>query len=186
MFLIVDGFYLVLPAQLTQRVSVTSKHSNHERIFLASIHWNNEKILRSHWNKAVLDLVKFLGTENVFVAVLESGSWDDSKGALQELDAQLAELDVHRSILLDNRTHEDDVYRTPPLNETGWLRTPSGRKELRRIPYLANLRNRVMLQMAKAMEAGGQDFTKVIWLNDVIFTVCPSPFCCRTVLLISM
>jgi hypothetical protein len=43
------------------------------RIFIASIHWNNEAILRSAWNQALLDLVECLGSNNVFVSVYESG-----------------------------------------------------------------------------------------------------------------
>ena len=40
-----------------------------ERIYIASIHWNNEAILRSHWNDAVVSLANALGRENVFVTV---------------------------------------------------------------------------------------------------------------------
>lgn len=49
-----------------------------ERIYIASLHWNNEKILRSHWNNAVVALAEALGRENVFIAVYESGSSDDT------------------------------------------------------------------------------------------------------------
>jgi hypothetical protein len=111
MFLVADSFYLGLLNRLRQRVSLASNPSNHERVFIASIHWNNEKILRSHWNKAVVDLVKYLRPANVHVAILESGSWDDSKGALRELDAQLAQMDVPRSIMLEDTTHEDEISR---------------------------------------------------------------------------
>src|SRR5262249_8650949 len=51
-----------------------------QRVYIASLHWNNEPILRSHWNDAVVALAKTLGPENVFITVYESGSWDDSKG----------------------------------------------------------------------------------------------------------
>ncbi|KAF2128532.1 glycosyltransferase family 69 protein [Dothidotthia symphoricarpi CBS 119687] len=167
---ITDSLYLVFLGRLPERALLASTPTNHERIFIASIHWNNEAILRSHWNKAVVELVKSLGPKNVFVVVLESGSWDDSKGALRELDAELAQLDVPRSIMLEETTHADEMHRTPSPNETGWAWTSRGRKELRRIPYLANLRNRVMLEMLKAVEGNAQSFDKVVWLNDVVFT----------------
>jgi hypothetical protein len=97
----------------------TSSNSKHDRVFIASIYWNNEKILQSHWNKAVVDLVTFLGPQNVFVAALENGSWDNSKSALKELDDRLAMFEVHRSIILDNTTHKDEVSRLPLHNAKG-------------------------------------------------------------------
>src|ERR1700712_3371764 len=61
------------------------------RIFIAALHWNNEPILRSHWNNAVVEMAKAFGPDNVFVSIYESGSWDNSKGALRELDRRLDE-----------------------------------------------------------------------------------------------
>jgi hypothetical protein len=116
-----------------------------EKVYIASIHWNNEKILRSHWIPAVLELVKEIGKENVYVSVQESGSWDDSKGALRELDSKLEELGVQKKIVLDATTHADEIAKTP--GKEGWIYTPrvgEGEKDLRRIPYLARLRNEVM------------------------------------------
>jgi len=43
-----------------------------------------------------------------------------------------------------NSTHEDEVTRVPEQEEQGWIWTSRGRKELRRIPYLAGLRNQAM------------------------------------------
>ena len=143
-----------------------------QRVFIASIHWNNEKILRSHWNKAVLDLVAYFGRDNVYVSIQESGSWDDSKGALRELDQQLGELDVPRTIILDKTTHADEIAH-PPAGDVhpGWIDTPRGKRELRRIPYLAKLRN-ISLRPLKELEAANETrFDKVLFLNDVVFTV---------------
>ena len=107
------------------------------------------------------------------MAVLESGSWDNSKGALQQLDAQLAELSVPRSIVLEATTHADEISRVPASDAAGWIWTSRGRRELRRIPYLASLRNRVMTEMSKRSQATGKNFDTVLWLNDVVFTVLP-------------
>ncbi|GME40595.1 cryptococcal mannosyltransferase 1-domain-containing protein [Neofusicoccum parvum] len=127
-------------------------------------------MLRSNWNQAVLDLVNYLGAENVFVAILEGGSWDGSKAALQELDAELQQTRVPRSFIFDNVTHKDATEQIPAVGEEGWIWTPRGRRELRRIPYLAKLRNRVMEEMRRASGADSRPFTKVLWLNDVVFT----------------
>jgi hypothetical protein len=139
------------------------------------MHWNNEVIIRSHWSAAVLGLVRHFGAENVYVSIIEGGSWDDSKNALRELDLHLGDLGVQRSSELLDTTHKDEIERTPGPYEEGWVWTSRGRKELRRIPYLAGIRNRVMEKLNQLAENSngqkGQTFEKILWLNDVIFTV---------------
>lgn len=172
--LTIDSFRLVYPnrSPLAQRVHPSTKNTAMERIFVASIHWNNEAILRSHWNSAVLELTDTFGPDNIYVSILESGSWDDSKGALRDLDAELEKRGVKRKVVLEeNASHKELMEHTPATGEEGWVWTSRQRKELRRIPYLANLRNRVMEEMVRLKEEEGIEFTKVLWLNDVIFTV---------------
>ncbi|KAF7176377.1 hypothetical protein CNMCM7691_002506 [Aspergillus felis] len=143
-----------------------------ERIYIASMHWNNEAILRSHWNDAIIQLAKAWGSENVFVSVYESGSWDDTKGALRDLDVELDRLGVRRNITLSDTTHEDEIAASP--SSEGWIDTPRGRKELRRIPYLARLRN-LTLRPLEDLERRGITFDKILFLNDVVFTVRINP-----------
>lgn len=140
-----------------------------ERLYIASMHWNNEAILRSHWNDAVLQLAREWGPENIFVSVYESGSWDNSKGALRDLDSKLDRLGVPRNITLSTTTHKDEISG-PPADE-GWVYTSRGKKELRRIPYLARLRN-LTLRPLEDLAKQGVLFDKVLFLNDVVFTVC--------------
>lgn len=141
-----------------------------DRVFIASTHWNNEVILRSHWNAAVLDLVQHIGIKNVYVSVYESGSWDNSKGALRDLDRKLNRLGVQRTIVLDKTTHADEIVKVPTPGEAGWIDTPRGRKELRRIPFLAGLRN-LSLKPLEELASQGVKFDKILFLNDVVFTV---------------
>lgn len=144
-----------------------------ERIFIASIHWNNEAILRSHWNNALLNLVRTLGPQNVFVSILESGSWDGSKDALRALDHELDILGVERKVVLDKTTHIDEIERVPLLDEPGWIWTARDQKEFRRIPYLSRLRNQVIDELAVLASRKDRKrvFDKVLWLNDVVFNV---------------
>ena len=148
--------------------------SNQEKVFIASIHWNNEKILRSYWVPAILELVAHLGQKNVYVSVQESGSWDDSKGALRELDGELAKAGVRRRIILDDTTHADEIGKTP--TEDGWIQTSrSAAKELRRVPYLAKLRN-LVLEPLEELAVKGERFDRVLFVNDVVFTVCTARY----------
>lgn len=142
--------------------------STTERIFISSTHWNNEAILRSHWNSAVLDLVRHVGPAKIYISIYESGSWDDSKGALRQLDVELGKLGVRRTIVLDETTHADEIANPP--SQRGWINTPRGKKELRRIPYLSRLRN-LTLKPLEELVSEGLVFDKILFLNDVIFTV---------------
>jgi Cryptococcal mannosyltransferase 1 len=139
-----------------------------QKIFIASTHWNNEPILRSHWNSAVLDLVKAIGADRVYVSVYESGSWDNSKDALRILDTELSALGVQRTIILDETTHADEIAKPP--TQSGWIETPSGKMELRRIPYLSRLRN-LSLKPLEQLRESGITFDKILFSNDVVFTV---------------
>jgi Cryptococcal mannosyltransferase 1 len=139
-----------------------------KRVFVASIHWNNEAILRERWNDAIVELVEVIGPANIFVSIYESGSWDDTKGALRELDQRLDKLQVSRNITLSPVTHIDEI--TQPPADLGWIKTPRGKKELRRIPYLSRLRN-ISLQPLLDLHSKGIDFDAVLFLGDVAFTV---------------
>jgi hypothetical protein len=139
------------------------------RVYIAANHWNDEVILRSHWNKAVADLTKALGTENVFVSIFESGSWDGSKDALRELDQELEKLGVQRNITLSYTTHHKEMSEADKTGP-GWIDTPRRKKELRRIPYLSRLRNHSLWNLEHLFEQGIR-FDRVLFLNDVVFTV---------------
>lgn len=140
----------------------------HERIYIAMVNWNNEYTLRSHLSKAITELAWKLGAENIFISVYESGSYDDTKGALADLDAELDRLNVPRNITMSHVTHEDEIA-APPQGE-GWIVTPRGKKELRRIPYLSRVRN-YSLEPLHELAKQGIHFDKILFLNDVVFTV---------------
>jgi hypothetical protein len=141
-----------------------------ERIFIASTHWNSEGVLRSHWNAAVVELVQSLGAENVYISIYEGGSWDDTKGALRELDAALARLNVPRTVVLSEVTHQEEISRPPA--PTGWIDTARGHRELRRIPFLSRQRNGSLQPLFDIEKETGEQFDKILFLNDVVFKVC--------------
>lgn len=141
---------------------------HHERVFVVGIHWNNEWILRNYWNQAVTDLVQTLGPNNVYLSIYESGSYDNTKGALVELDRMLDPLGVPRNITLSEVTHQDEIAQPPTGG--GWLQSEQTGNELRRIPYLSRMRN-LSLQPLVDLAKQGIHFDRVLFLNDVVFTV---------------
>ncbi len=137
-------------------------------LYIASIFWNSAAILHSNWNDAILDLAQKLGADNIFISIYESGSWDESKQVLRQLESALVTRGIRHRIILDEITHEDDISR-PPAAE-GWIKTPRGQMELRRIPYLSRLRNKTLEPLSE-LAANGTTFDKVLFLSDVAFTV---------------
>lgn len=110
----------------------------------------------------------------MFVSIIESGSLEDTKGALRDLEKQLDELGVESRIELGMSVEEQvsmlkDVPE--PDEREGWIFTGRGERgwEVRRIPYLAELRNRVMEPLEQMREQ--RMFDTVLWVNDVVFTV---------------
>lgn len=157
----------------SQKYQAQGKLRKPVRVYIASLHWNNERILRESWNQGVLDLATAIGPKNVFVSVFESGSRDNSKAALRELDKALHVLGVGRNIMLDKTTHADEIRAPPATPGNGWVKTSRDRIELRRIPYLARLRNK-SLQPFIEMAQSGITFDYILFLNDVVFSVCSS------------
>lgn len=137
-------------------------------VYITSIFWNSAAILRSTWSHAIVELAEKLGTENVYISIYESGSWDDSKEELRLLETTLKARRFPHRIILDETTHEDEI--AGPVTGEGWIQTTRGRKELRRIPYLSRLRNKALEPLAE-LAANGTIFDRVLFLNDVAFQV---------------
>lgn len=74
-----------------------------------------------------------------------------------------------RNITLGEGTHEEFVNQRPGKEE-GWVRTQRGKEEMRRIPYLAWLRNQGLGELGRLSGVGG-GFDKVLFLGDVVFNV---------------
>ncbi|KAF4547889.1 Hypothetical protein D9617_34g040690 [Elsinoe fawcettii] len=194
-----------------------------EQIFIASLSWNDAEELQDFWVMSLLDTIEALGRENVFVSVLESGSWDGAEEILMSLAEELDNRGVQRRIRREKVTHLDVVEGTigsllegrqgdkrraelaaqrkiekvwmdwgkseeevKKMEEEekearleqiqrqlpkkgGYVQTKKG-PEVRRIPYLASLRNQVMDDMLRVEKETGKRFDKVLWLNDVKFS----------------
>ncbi|KAI1504295.1 cryptococcal mannosyltransferase 1-domain-containing protein [Biscogniauxia marginata] len=142
-------------------------------VFIASVHRNTEDILRGAWNDAVLDLADYFGPANVYVSAIESGSQDGSKDALTELKAALDERGISNTIHLGMTVWEqlEEIETRPPPGERkpGWIwNVVENQFEMRRIPYLARVRNQAM-EPLKKLEEEGRAFDKILWLNDIVF-----------------
>ena len=135
-------------------------------VFIASLLKDNEDILKGGWSEAVVNLTRALGPENVWVSIHESGSRDGTKKQLQLLDLRLSEVGAGHEINMADVG--EDMNKIIPQNGPGWI-TVEGRRKMRRIPFLAELRNMNLGHLA-ALTAKGVFFDKILFLNDIIFT----------------
>ena len=133
------------------------------------MHFNDGYLLQEHWNNALIELVNTLGPKNVFVSIYESGSWDHTKDVLRVLDWELGQRGVRRKVEISDETHEGE--RAKEDRGEGWVVTPRDQTEPRRIPFLARLRNKTLKDLVELHEQG-IEFDKIVFLNDVVFTVC--------------
>ncbi len=174
-FLLLDALIITSFRPLPVRTASLPPQLKTEKIFIASINRNSEYMLRLYWSRALLALCSALGPSNVYVSILESGSQEDTKGALRDLEAKLNELGVENRIELGQDVYEqfEELQAVPGPDEdrTGWIFTGRGPKgwEVRRIPYLAALRNRAMQPLLEMKSK--RKFDRVLWINDVVFRV---------------
>ena len=147
---------------------VNQQHTN--SLYIASSQYNSETLLREQWIPSLVQLVKELQSVNVtvYVSIYESGSVDGTKAALSELGKSLKDLKVDHMIKLDEGTHATAIATTLATPH-GWLRTLYG-KEMRRIVYLADVRNKALKPLQNLNNAG-VTFDKILFLNDVVFSV---------------
>lgn len=139
-------------------------------VYIASVQYNSEDTLRTHWVPSLLQLVKELQTANItiYVSIYENHSLDGTKYVLSELALALKNLNVDHTIYLDTEARATVIEKTIS-SQSGWLKTLYG-KEMRRIVYLAGVRNRA-LKPLHALKKQGVEFDKLLFLNDVIYSV---------------
>lgn len=171
LFLTID---VLLSVQITKPSpnvrSSANTLKNVRSIYIASTQWNSANLLQDHWIPSLLQVVKSLHSANIrlYVSIYENGSWDSTRSLLQQLKRDLDALGIQNTVTLDERSHEYIIAQ----NEStfGFLRTAYG-TEMRRIPYLATVRNEALKPLRGLTEAG-EKFDRLIYINDVIFSVC--------------
>ncbi len=172
-----EAFYI--HRNLTATNNSQPRRGNTEKVFIAGLPWNNEIILRTHLINQIRDVVHALGAGNVFISIYENGSYDGTKDALRDLHRELEELGVRTRFVLDETSHQDIVKARPTSPQEGWIKIQQtgfekfdvhkGDYALRRIHYLAQLRNKALEPLFELSEKG-EKFDRVLFLNDVVFT----------------
>lgn len=159
------------PSDNSQQATAQDLSQIIRSVYIVSNQYNSEEILTSSWIPSLLQLVKELQSVQirVYVSIYESGSVDGTKEVLSGLKGSLEKLRIDHDIRLDDESHASAIekaLRTP----AGWVDTRYG-KELRRVAFLADVRNRA-LEPLDSLTQAGVEFDRILYLNDVVFSVC--------------
>ncbi|KAL2866012.1 glycosyltransferase family 69 protein [Aspergillus lucknowensis] len=134
------------------------KPPERQRIFISSLFQNYNRSLPNHWIETVVELASVFGTDNIYVSASESGSTDETKNSLRELDKALDGAGVGRSIAFSDTSAQDEKSMTAASAAS---RNP---------PYIPQLRNRALQPLYDLRDAGIL-FDRILFLGDVVFTV---------------
>ena len=153
--------YTYLPRhyqELREQVKASSQpgggNARHEKIFIAaSIRDRHGRLATGVWAEKILELVELLGPDNVFLSIYESDAGAVGRATLQELDARL----TFPHLLVFEEHLPYDVLPTVML--------PDGTRRVKRIAYLAEVRNRAL----RPLEVSDVRYDKLLFLNDVVF-----------------
>lgn len=130
-----------------------------EKIFISIIlHDRGGSLVGGKWGERILSLVNILGPDNVFLSIYENDSGFDGRVALG---------DFKRNVPCKN-----DIVSVDHISlENFWNVTlPDGRKRVKRIAYLSELRNRSLRPLSEfIVEHGSIKYDKVLFLNDYAF-----------------
>jgi hypothetical protein len=111
----------------------------------------NPDLIKGHWGKSLAELVDLIGKDRVFVSI-----YGGPPAALALLDSTLS---CNRSLVAQDADPID-------LKEITNVTLPSGEEKVRRIAYLAEVRNRALAPLAKSTTK----FDKILFINDVYFS----------------
>lgn len=145
--------------QRSQALEIAGMGNIHnEKVFIvASIYDRNGRLLGGEWGERLRQLIDLLGPDHVFLSLYEN---DADKDAQLAMKAFTATLTCRNAVV-----HEHlDLASLPRVA------TPSGPSRLKRIAFLAEVRNRALRPLTDPQSPAYRvRFDKVLYVNDVFF-----------------
>ncbi|KAK5999361.1 hypothetical protein QM012_005486 [Aureobasidium pullulans] len=142
--IIIISIPLLNPSYTYKPKSYTGKNPLNERVFIVAAIVDAE-LIRGAWGEAVLELIAAVGNENAFVSIYNNDSGPETSMALSD-----------KAVVSEHLPLEGLIQ--PELSQS--------QEKVRRIPYLAEVRNRAM----RPFYTSERYFDKVLFLNDVVFS----------------
>ncbi|KAL2401517.1 hypothetical protein ABEF93_006766 [Exophiala dermatitidis] len=144
--------------ELRQRVLASGEegraNQNNQKVFIAaSIYDKDGKLSSGQWAENVLELINLLGPKNAFLSIYVNDSGPEAKSALEGLQQRVP---CEHALVFEDHIHFDELPH---------VTLPDGSQRVKRIEYLAAVRNRAL----KPLENSTTIFDKLLYLNDVLF-----------------
>ena len=128
---------------------------HNQTVFIAaSLYDRDGDLAGGQWGDQLLQLIELLGNENVFVSIYENDSGADGEKALRELEKRIP---CEKSVVFEE--HLD--FKSLPA-----VTVPGGDKRVKRIEYLAQVRNRALQPLDDHPEI---QYDKLLYLNDILY-----------------
>ena len=146
--------YATLRDAVDQSTDPGRGNARNEKIFIAaSLYDKSGDLAGGEWGSRVLQLVDLLGPENVFLSIYENDSGEEGRSALRSLEEQVR---CKKSIVFEEHL---DLTTLPTVT------IPGGETRIKRIEYLAEVRNRAL----KPLDEAQDHYDRLLYLNDVVF-----------------
>lgn len=131
-----------------------SANVHNEKVFIASSIFDpGGELARGDWANNVLKLIHLLGPDNVYLSIYENDSGSEALDALAALEARVP---CNHTLIAEPHIPDEDLPHVTLYN---------GTKKVKRIAYLAEVRNRAL----RPLETAQIRFDKLLYLNDVMF-----------------
>ncbi|KAK7959798.1 uncharacterized protein PG986_004652 [Apiospora aurea] len=132
-----------------------------EKVFISiSLYDRDGHLATGSWGRTLLELVRLIGEDNVFVSIYENDSGEAGEKALNWLKAQLR---CRHKVVYDPHVS---------LSDFPTIRMPDGTDRIKRLAYLSEMRNRPLRPLDRLDESedgGVVEYDKILFLNDVAF-----------------
>jgi hypothetical protein len=165
--------YKILERKCTESRDPGRGNVNNEKVFIAAtLYDRNGLLVGGEWGTAVAELVQILGPENVHVSIYENDPDALAQDALYELgtrlDCESLFLKLYAGYVFTHYVFAGNrslVLEHLPLDNIPRVTLPSGESRIKRIAFLAEIRNRAL----RSLHDSPIQFDKLLYLNDVMF-----------------
>ena len=146
--------YAELRARAKSSPSPGIGNPSQQKVFIAaSLYDPYGNLASGAWADKVLELIHLLGPENTYLSVYENDSGPKGSAALTSLRDRVT---CQHSLMFDDHLGLEGLPQ---------VTVPDGTQQVKRIAYLAEVRNRALDPLDKSSVL----YDKVLYINDVVF-----------------
>lgn len=150
--------YLELRRSIEETDTRGRGNTHNEKIFIAAAVYDREGgLLGGEWGVRLRQFIDILGPDNIFLSIYENDADEKAQLAMKAFAESVTcnKAIIHENLDLDTLTH---------------VNTPNGESRLKRIAFLAEVRNRALRPLDDPnSSAYNKRYDKVLYVNDIFF-----------------